>query len=290
MQTKIVDPKKDIINTLSYKKIFSQPMTFYQIVYFSHTDLSSITEIEDNLRELLERHKIKYKDGYYFLGTHKIKKDEIKNIKSRFGVSVSTFERLESIKYIFEEIPFIKFVGVTGTLASYNFDFEKDDIDLFFICSKNRLWITRLLLVIIFKLLNIYVNDSNPKLKLCPNLYISEEKLAWQEDKRNVYVAHEIAMMQPLINKNNTYLKFLNANSWVKDFLPNLNILNYDFEIKSLNKEPSLLDFFDSLFMYSQIFFMKIRYGSEILKKDIIHFIKKDHSVDILENYEKIRS
>jgi len=35
---------------------------------------------------------------------------------------------------------------------------------------------------------------------------------------------------------------------------------------------------------------MKVRYGSEILKKDIIHFIKVDHSVTVLEDYEKIKS
>ena len=57
-------------------------------------------------------------------------------------------------------------VGVTGTLASYHFNSETDDVDLFIICSRNRLWITRLILVSIFKVLNVYVNNRNPNLKI----------------------------------------------------------------------------------------------------------------------------
>jgi len=184
MKTKIFDPKKDIINTLSYKKMFNQPMTFYQLVYFAHTKFEHLSEIENYLRELLERHKIKFVDGYYFLGTSRAKKDDLKEIKTKYSHAVSMYEKLDSIKFIFEELPFIKFVGVTGTLASYNFDFEKDDIDLFFICSKNRLWLSRLLIVSLLKILNLYVNNLNPKLKLCPNLYISDEKMNWKEEKK----------------------------------------------------------------------------------------------------------
>jgi hypothetical protein len=289
MKNKIYDPKKDIINTLSYKKIFNQPMTFYQLIYFSHTKFESLLEIEDMLKDLLERHKIKYKNGFYFLGTSKSKKDELKELNSKTSFAKATFEKLLSISYIFEKIPFIKFVGVTGSLASYNFDFEKDDIDLFFICSKNRLWISRFFIVTILKLLNIYVNNTDPKLKICPNLYISEDSMSWKEDKRSLYVAHEIAMMQPLVNKDNFYLKFLKENNWVREFLPNFEI-NNEIENHMEIKELTVLDIFEKIFMFIQLLFMKVRYGSEVLTKDMIHFIKIDHSVSVLENYEKIKS
>jgi hypothetical protein len=289
MKNKIYDPKKDIINTLSYKKIFNQPMTFHQLVYFSHTKFESLTEVETLLKELLERHKIKYKNGFYFLGNYKSKKDELKESAIRTSFAKATFEKLSSLSFIFEKIPFIKFVAVTGSLASYSFDFEKDDIDLFFICSKNRLWLSRFFVVAILKLLNIYVNDKDPKLKICPNLYISEEKMGWEDSKRSLYVAHEIAMMQPIVNKDNFYFKFLIENNWIKDFLPNFEI-NYQLENHLEYKELTTLDLLEKLFMFLQVFFMKVRYGSEVLTNDMIHFIKVDHSVSVLEDYEKIKS
>jgi hypothetical protein len=289
MSSKIYDPKKEIINTLSYKKIFNQPMSFYQIIYFSHTGFENLNEVEGHLKDLIDRHKIKYKNGFYFLGTYKSKKDDIKELNSRVSIAKVTFEKLEGIKFIFESIPFIKFVGVTGTLASYNFDFEKDDIDLFFICSRNRLWITRFLVVLILKYLNLYVNNSNPKLKICPNLYISEDNLEWKESKRSLYVAHEIAMMQPLVNKKNIYFNFLSSNDWINDFLPNVSFYPVEKET-IINSDLTILDLFEDIFRFIQKFFMKVRFGSEILNKDIIHFLKADHSVSVIEDYNKIKN
>lgn len=289
MKNKIYDPKKDIINTLSYKKIFNQPMTFYQIVYFSHTKFESLVEVEELLKDLLEKHKIKYKNGFYFLGTSKSKKDELKELNTKISFAKATYEKITSISYIFEKIPFIKFAAVTGSLASYSFDFEKDDIDLFFICSKNRLWIARFFIVTILKLLNIYVNNKDPKLKICPNLYISEDSMSWNGEKRSLYIAHEIAMMQPLVNKDDFYFKFLKENKWVTEFLPNFEI-NYEIENHIEVKELTSLDIIEKILMFFQLLFMKVRYGSEVLTKDMIHFIKVDHSVSVLENYEKIKS
>jgi len=35
---------------------------------------------------------------------------------------------------------------------------------------------------------------------------------------------------------------------------------------------------------------MKVRYGSEVLQKDIIHFLKYDNSSWVLESFEKDKS
>lgn len=289
MKTKIYDPKRDIINTLSYKNIFGQPMTLYQIIYFCHTKFQVITEIQNHLKDLIERHKINYKNGYYFLGRNSLSDDFSKDSNTKLLQAKATYTKLENYKYIFEKMPFIKFVGVTGTLASYSFDLENDDIDLFFICQKNRLWISRLFVVLLLKILNIYVNNQNPSLKVCPNLYISENEMSWKESKRSLYIAHEIAMLQPLVDKENTYLKFLRENLWIKEFLPNLEIYSH-IELTGEKKDFSFLDFIEYLIMKVQKLLMGVRYGSEILNKNMIHFIKEDHSVSVLDNYERIKS
>lgn len=270
-----------ILNTLQYKKVFTQPMTFNQIIHFGHGKFEDLNLLQEAFKELLGSKKVKFKNGVYYLNQTKIK-----NFEKRIKKSKELIEEIDFIKYYLGKIPFIKFVGVSGSLASYNFEEDTDDIDLFIICDEGRVWITRLVTVIIFKLLNSYVNDPSSHYKICPNFYISTKTLTWKQEKRNIYVAHEIAMLQPIVNKENYYFKFLNANKWVKEFLPNFEFDVNEDEVRSKD-HTTVLDLIDNLLMDLQKKFMKNFSGFEILEKEKIHFLKVDHSVKILDSYQK---
>jgi len=270
-----------ILNTLQYKKIFTQPLSLHQLIHFGHGSFSDRVLLEKSLQELINNKKIKTKDGRFYLNSSRIK-----NYQKRLSRSKEMFEELNLVKNIFERVPFIKFIGVSGSLASFNYDEETDDIDFFIVCSEGRLWITRLISVLIFKLLNVYVNDKNSYLKICPNIYVSSSTMSWPVERRNIYVAHEIAMLQPLVNKDNCYLKFLTVNKWVKDYLPNFDFTEIEIT-NHKNHATSLLDLLDSFLMKSQKKAMKNFSGFEVLEKDLIHFLKVDHSLRILDSYTK---
>jgi D-beta-D-heptose 7-phosphate kinase/D-beta-D-heptose 1-phosphate adenosyltransferase len=57
--------------------------------------------------------------------------------------------------------------------------------------------------------------------KLCLNMWLDESYLAWSPKDRNVYTAHEIAQIVPLVNKDKTDKRFIAANLWIKQFWPN---------------------------------------------------------------------
>jgi hypothetical protein len=270
-----------ILNTLQYKKVFTQPMTFHQIIHFGHGKFDDLNLLQEAFKELLKNKKIKFKNGVYYLNQTKIK-----NHDKRFTKSQELIEEIDFVKKYLSKIPFIKFVGVSGSLASYNFEESTDDIDLFIVCEEGRVWISRFFTVLIFKLLNVYVNDTNSNYKICPNFYISTKSMNWKQEKRNIYVAHEIAMLQPLINKENYYFKFLSANKWVKEFLPNFE---FDDTYEDLEERgnTTVLDLIDSIFMDLQKKFMKNFSGFEILEKEKIHFLKVDHSIKILDSFQK---
>ena len=42
--------------------------------------------------------------------------------------------------------------------------------------------------------------------------------------RRNLYIAHEICQAQPVFERDQTYQKFIAANLWYKNFLPNWKI------------------------------------------------------------------
>jgi hypothetical protein len=52
-------------------------------------------------------------------------------------------------------------------------------------------------------------------------MWLDESDLIWSKKDRNLYTAHEIAQIVPLIDKEKTYERFLWKNKWILDFWPN---------------------------------------------------------------------
>jgi hypothetical protein len=293
---------KEILNVLFYKSIFNQSLSKYQIIYFIEKKVESISDFDKSLNSLVEKKEITYEKEKYIISDNNKKFEKLKSSKKNknndsifhnenrnFHDAKEAFDELDKVIFYLQKIPFIKFIGVTGSLSSYFYN-KDEDIDLFIICEDNRVWLTRFFNVIILKILNVYVNNKNPLIKICPNIYISESTLSWPKEKRNFYTAHEIAMMQPIYDRDNFYLKFLVNNSWIRDFLPNLN---YEFYIPASekNKEGSFLDLLDLVFMKIQKSFMSKKRFLEVLNRNFIHFLHKDHTIDILNLfYEKSNS
>ncbi len=108
-------------------------------------------------------------------------------------------------------IPFVRMVGVTGTLAVGNTE-ARDDIDLFLITTPGRVWLARALTILVVRWARLFGET------LCPNYLIASNALALAE--RNLYSARELAQMQPLYGAG-LYAALCNQNRWVLEYLPN---------------------------------------------------------------------
>jgi predicted nucleotidyltransferase len=129
----------------------------------------------------------------------------------------------KSAARVLSSIPSIKFVGVTGALAMKNAS-EESDIDLMIVSSGGTLWVTRIAVYLILKLKGFDLRksgDINEKDKLCLNIWLDEDDLLWSRKERNIFVAHEISQVIPLVSKNGMYEKFVNKNKWTRKFWPN---------------------------------------------------------------------
>src|SRR5690606_21059086 len=120
-------------------------------------------------------------------------------------------------------VPWVQFIGVTGSVAACN-ALKKDDIDLIIICKKNRAWISRFFIVLILKALGVYPTGENREGKICPNIIIDTNSMAWDKDRQNLYVAHEIFRILPVFDRGDaepgqTYFDFFRENDWIWDFL-----------------------------------------------------------------------
>ncbi len=121
-------------------------------------------------------------------------------------------------------IPTIRCVAVTGSLAMNNAK-PHDDIDLMIITQTRTLWLTRLIVTPILRLMFKSRLPQHPPTtghnSLCLNLWLDTSALVVPFSKRSLYTAHEVLQVKPLLDRQSTYQRFLKANPWVRLYLSN---------------------------------------------------------------------
>lgn len=197
-------------------------------------------------------------------------------------------ELVEKIK----NFPKICFVGVTGSVSAFNAK-EGDDIDILIITKKDYLWIIRPFLLIYVSLFFRRRKRRDPhtavKNMFCFNLWLDEADLKLKVENRNLYTAHEVLQVFPVLNKNSTYEKFIKQNSWAKMYLANayhLALHQHNFQHSKMTKSGStnyIIYLLNSLFYFLQRLYM---YPHHTKEKISLHsaFL---HTVDHQERIKK---
>ncbi len=211
--------EKAILRTLAYADVFDYPLTSGELYRFLITDKNcSDSSFKKALTRINTNDQQTETNGEYFF--LRGRKGIVALRKKREQSSASKLKFAEKIAGILRLIPWIKLIGVTGALAMSNAE-KEDDIDLLIITSKNRLWLTRGLVVSFLRLVGVYRQPGKIKDKICPNMLLDEEHLALPEKERDLFSAHEVLQMKPLWQKEGTYQRFVRANQWSQEFLPN---------------------------------------------------------------------
>ena len=188
------------------------------------------------------------------------------------------------IKFI-NFFPQIKLVGLSGSISMMNAVMD-DDIDLFIITAKNKLFTGRFIALLFAQLLYLrrkritnYELRINEKNKVCLNLFFDESNLTVPKFKQSEYVAHEVLQMKPIINKSQTYEKFLQANLWVIKIFPNS-------KLETRNPKQAQNSNFENLNLFrTSIFGFRILIGNWIetmLKKFQLRLINRHKTTEII--------
>jgi D-beta-D-heptose 7-phosphate kinase/D-beta-D-heptose 1-phosphate adenosyltransferase len=197
-----------------YHDLFDYPLNFSDLIRWQ---LLKTPTINQNIEVVNER-------GFYFL---KGREGLIYKRLLRKRISTKKIKIAKRASRILSFLPGIRMVAVTGSLAMQNSS-EKSDIDLMIITKKGSLWTTRLLSYLLLNVMRLALrrpNDGNQKDKLCLNMWIDESDMVWLKKDRNLYTAHEIAQIVPLINKDKTYEKFLFQNKWILSYWPSAVVI-----------------------------------------------------------------
>lgn len=215
--------------------------------------------------------------------------------RQRQRFSQLKWQKLKSLQWVFTLIPWISLVAVTGALSMNNAD-QDDDLDLMIITAKNRLWLTRLLLVVLlFSFLRRHKKINN---RLCLNLFLDETCLLIKS--QNLYTAHEICQAKPLFERDNMYQQFIFTNKWVSRFLPNWipdsrTLPNRNSRLPAEKGSPAgegrvlngLLDKINSLSFHFQYSYMKPKITREQVGKHFAFFHPRPTGEIILTKYQQ---
>ncbi|MFH1896042.1 MAG: hypothetical protein ABH814_01015 [bacterium] len=129
------------------------------------------------------------------------------------------------------KMPGVRAVFLTGDLAAGGAK-ETSDADFMVITRQGGLFLVRLGLTVLFSLTLKRRSRYHPLIGLishirpiktfaCFNIFFEEESLSMPKERQNLFVAQEIARVKPLVDKGEYYQKFLSANRWILEFLPN---------------------------------------------------------------------
>jgi hypothetical protein len=200
-----------IFKTVVYADLFNFPLTTREIHHFLiHNQPTSQEQIEETLQHSAAlRPLLTMVDGYVL---YERREELIALRNAREAASERLWPQAIRCGAWLARLPFVRMVAVTGALAMHNAADDDDDLDYILVTSHQRVWIARAFAIILVRLGRRY------GVEICPNYVLAESAL--EQDKHDIFMAHEIAQMIPLYG-HDLYNRFRAANDWVYEQLPN---------------------------------------------------------------------
>lgn len=202
-----VDPdalEQAVLSALAYSDIFEYPLTLEEI----HRYLPARASMDDVRRALSALPQVDSRQGYFFLKGS----SRLVNVRlARTRASRPVFRRALRFGRVLGSLPFVRMVGMTGSLAVLNLS-KGADMDYFLVTQPARLWTARAFAVTFGRLMRLFGD------RLCVNILVSENALGWHI--HDLYSARELCQMIPVTGWE-VYRRLRAANPWADDILPN---------------------------------------------------------------------
>ena len=205
----ITSLRRDIIRTLAYYDIFSYPLTATEVYHNLRDNHTSLEEVQEELEKLSANQVLHRKREFYLLNNNDtyIKRREKGNVLAKKRLKTA-----QSVSRFISRFPFIRGILLSGSISK-GFMEEDSDIDYFVITHPNRVWFSRLMLML-FKKIFLF----NSKKIFCINYFVDSENLEIQE--KNVFTATELVTLLPTFGTE-MYERLYEKNIWMKQFYPN---------------------------------------------------------------------
>lgn len=208
------DHARAVLATVLYYDIFDYPLTPAEVLRFGHATADRLpltladTQIEN--AGWVTHAGVLFLPGRAGLPARR---------KALALSSARKFQRAQRVAGYLQSLPFVRFIGVTGSLAM-QCAAPEDDIDFLIVTAADRVWLTRALVLSLLWVLGVKRADNEAQHhpnKICANIFVAEDGLTFPD--QSLFIAHEFCQMVPLWGQA-CYTRFVAANAWVREFLP----------------------------------------------------------------------
>lgn len=200
-----------ILRTVLYADLFHFPLTVREIHHFLiHDEPVDLEQIAQALSEsTVLQHYLQCIDDYV---VYDGQDDLVALRQMREAASEHLWPSAARYGKWLARLPFVRMVALTGALAMHNAANHEDDLDYILVTAPRRVWLARAFSIVLVRLARLR------GVEICPNYVLAESAL--EQDKHDIFMAHEIAQMVPLYGSA-LYEQFRSANAWVNQQLPN---------------------------------------------------------------------
>lgn len=209
----------NVLRVLLYFDIFNHPLKPDEIFSFLPKNSLTKSDLLNHLENVSNEGDKKFicNNNYYCIN-NRINYHQIRKFKEEYSKKHWKIARF--VTHIIKRFPYVRAVFVTGSLSK-NSSNEKSDLDFMLVTEKNRLWLTRTMLML-FKKIFLF----NKYKYFCINYLITDDSLEIED--KNIYTAVEIVTSKATFNSE-LLNKFLLMNEWwIRDLMPNYKVTESD--------------------------------------------------------------
>ena len=200
-----------VLGAVVYASLFDYPLTPAQLETSLIGVAADIATIERWWRESdLLQAAIEHRDGLYFPAG---RSDLVRTRERREALSRKLLDRDRRILRLVSNMPFVRMVALSGSLAHLNAE-GGADLDLFVITAPRRVWSVTVATLVIAKLLGW-------RKRVCMNYVVSERTLSIQP--QDLFSANQIIHLRP-VSGHAVYEHFVKSNPFVRNIYPNFEL------------------------------------------------------------------
>lgn len=214
---------KDILATIAYYDVFGLPLTTFEIwehrIAIDGPEEDRRVPLRDILRSLREEPlagRVAERDGFHFLKG----RDDLVSARLRADkVSSAKLRRVRGLARLLAFVPFVRMIGVTGSLAMKQSDAESD-WDLFVVLRSGHIWTGRAILTGFLHAIGKRRHGELSRDRACLNYYVADDHL--EISSQDLFSANEYRFLLPVVGAG-VFRRFEIANRWILDSKPNFH-------------------------------------------------------------------
>lgn len=217
--------EKSIMKTIAYFDMLGYPLTVTETwKWLYKPDVPASERTYDAVEKALESKTLsailaRVEAFYCFIGREQaVFERKVRNVRVDRQMRKAVL-----LAKILRFIPYVRMLALVSSISTGNVK-EDSDIDLFIVTQKNRIWLTRLLVVGVLKILRKRPTAQRKKDMFCASFFVSEDALNIESGSfghDDISYQYYVASIVPLYETHKTYEKFLEANRWLSAYLPN---------------------------------------------------------------------